>query len=212
MESWIADRALACGVDLVPGAIRLLAIHVQRVFAEAEALHLTSIRAPGVFFERHVGESLEGAALIPRGTLGAAFDLGSGNGYPAIPIAAAHPGLRIYLAEVSRRKAAFLRSVVESGLPNAVVLERHVQRATDIADLPPLGVITARAVGGWGRVLPRLAPKLESSGRIMVWAGSAADEIAGRVAWRGLALEHRRELPGRTRSWIFVYSKKQTVK
>jgi 16S rRNA (guanine527-N7)-methyltransferase len=188
-----------------PGSVRLLAEHAELVRGADRRLHLTSIRDPDEFLERHIGESLEGAALIPRGTLGEALDLGSGNGYPAIPIAAAHAGLRVHLAEASRDKAGFLRTALARGPRNATVVERHVQRPADLADLPELTAITARAVGGWERILPRLAAKLSKAGRILLWAGPTADGVAQRVAWRNLELERRHVLPGRSRSWVFVF-------
>ena len=211
-EPWVAARAASCGFALEPEVTRHLALHAERVLEETARLHLTSIRDPDEFLERHIGESLEGAALIPRGTIGTALDLGSGNGYPGIPVAAMHSGLKMYLTEVSLKKAAFLRSVVQQVLPDAVVLERQVQRPSDLPDLPALDTITCRALGGWERILPRLAPKLAVEGRILLWAGAAASAVASRGAWSGLALADRRPLPQRERSWIFVYYKKKSAK
>jgi hypothetical protein len=45
------------------------------------------------FLERHIGESFEGAALLPATCSGPLVDLGSGNGYPGIPVAVACRGL-----------------------------------------------------------------------------------------------------------------------
>jgi len=208
-EGWIADRAARCGFEPDPEITRLLALHAWRVLDEAAELHLTSIRDPDEFLERHLGESLEGAALIPRGTTGTALDLGSGNGYPGIPVAAMHPGLRMYLTDVSLKKVTFLRSVVGQGLPSAIVLDRQIQRASDLTDFPELVAITCRALGGWERIVPRLGPKLAVEGRVLLWAGAAAGAVATRDSWRGLVLVDQRPLPRRERSWIFSYCKKQ---
>ena len=207
VEEWIAQRARRCAFEPTPEITRFLARHALRVLEGAEDLHLTSIRDPDAFLERHIGESLEGAALIPRGTSGAAIDLGSGNGYPGIPVAAMHPGLRMHLAESSAKKATFLESVVRDEATPIVVVSRAIQRASDVADLPVLGVITTRAMGGWERIVPRLLPRLAAGGRVVLWAGDAATDVARRVAWRKLELIERRVLPGRDRSWILMYYK-----
>ena len=68
IEEWIVARAARRGFDPAPATVRFLAFHACRVLEEAAELQLTSIRDPDEFLARHVGESLEGAALIPRGT------------------------------------------------------------------------------------------------------------------------------------------------
>ena len=208
-ERWIGDRAERCGIDLSPEVCAYLAFHAERVRAEADRLHLTAIRDPHQFLERHVGESLEGAALIPREAIGTALDLGSGNGYPGIPVAAVHPGLRMHLCEASAKKTAFLCRIAEQAPMDLIVVDRQVQRAADLPDIPELGVITSRAVGGWERILPRLSSKLAANGRLLLWAGLSGATVATRAAWSAYQLAGQRPLPGRDRSWVFVYSKKQ---
>ncbi len=207
IEEWIDRRATRCGFDPPAETSRFLALHARRVLEEAADLKLTSIRDPDEFLERHVGESLEGAALIPRGTMGVALDLGSGNGYPGIPVAAMHPGLRMHLTEPSPKKALFMRSVAGQGQLEVVVLPRAIQRASDLSDLPELALVTSRAMGGWQRIIPRLASKLATDGRVVLWAGADAREVGERASWRALRLADERLLPERDRSWIFVYYK-----
>ena len=157
------------------------------------------------FLERHIGESLEGAALLPAGIEGALLDLGSGNGYPGLPVAAGRPGLRPVLAEASRRKAAFLAEVVAEAFPEGRVLNRQVQRAGDLEGVGTIRVLTARAAGGWERVLPRLARVLAPGGRLLVWAGGEMERIARREVWKRYRLLERRALPGRGRSWVWLF-------
>lgn len=153
-----------------------------------------------------MGEALEGASLVPPATTGVLLDFGSGNGYPGLPLAAARPGLRPVLADASVKRAAFLRSVLAAiELPGAEVLERQIQRAADLSDLPPIRVITARAVGGWTRVLPKLAPRLEPGGVILVWAGIDVDVVRRRQVWRRLELFAKKPLPGREQSAIWAF-------
>ncbi len=202
----IADRAALSGVELAAPAARALARHARAVVEANPRLHLTTIEDPGSFLERHLGEAFEGAALLPHGVSGLLLDLGSGNGYPGLPLSAARPGLRAALIESSRRKVSFLRSVVaEAGFEGSVVLERRVERAADLEGLDPIRVLAVRAVGRWHRILPKLACRLAEDGRVLLWAGSKVEEVARRASWRGLMLVGRRALPGREGSWVWEF-------
>ncbi len=209
LEEAIASRARRCGIELRPEAVAALAAHARAVIAANEQLHLTAIVEPAEFVERHVGESLEGAAELPPGIEGRLLDLGSGNGYPGLPLLAARPGLEVVLAEASVRKAEFLRGVSRrAGLAGARVLARQVQRASDLEDVAPLCGIATRAAGGWAKVLPRLAPALSADGVLLVWAGEEVESVRSRVAWRRYELERSRPLPDRERSWVWVFHRR----
>ena len=201
----IAERAKNCGVALPEAALAALALHARRVHERNDELHLTSIRDPREFVERHLGESFEGAAMLDPMIEGALLDLGSGNGYPGLAVAAARPGLRPLLSEASGRRAAFLRDVVEEAFPGGAVLERQAQRPADLGDAAPFRVVVTRAVGGWERILPRMAPALGPGGSLLVWAGRQMEATARRKAWGRYRLAERKPLPGRERSWVWRF-------
>lgn len=209
LEQRIAERGEACGIHLEPRAVSDLAAHARLVLASNAMLHLTTVVEPSEFLERHIGEALEGAALLPPAVAGTLLDMGSGNGYPALPVAAAHPALRLVLVEASGRKTAFLREVLASvniGAP-AEVLERQVQRASDLEPWTDVAVITCRGVGGWERFVPKLVPALGSGASVLLWAGDVVETVRCRVAWRTLELKERRALPGRDRSAVWRFER-----
>ncbi len=207
LEETIASRAASIGIALAPGAVASIAGHARAVMGANERLHLTTILGPAEFVERHIGESLEGAAMLDAEAAGTLLDLGSGNGYPGVPLAAARPGLAAVLADASARKAEFLRDAIrEAGLEGTRVLERQVQRAADVPELAGLvRVVSTRAAGGWERIVPRLLPCLAPGGEFLIWAGDDLDAVRGRVIWRRLELVERRPLPGRDRSWVWRF-------
>jgi 16S rRNA (guanine527-N7)-methyltransferase len=202
--SAIADRARAAGIVLSKRSAQLLANHAHAVLEANERLHLTAITQPAAFFERHLGEAFEGAALLPKSIKGLLLDLGSGNGYPGIPLAVARPGLTPVLAEASSKKAAFLRqALAAAGLEKGQVLEGHVARTVDLGALPPFAVIATRAMGGWERVVPKLIPRMSANGLILIWAGADAASILARTAWSRVRVEKSRTLPGRDHSHVY---------
>ena len=207
IEQAIVTRAAQSRIELSPASARVLAAHATAVLAANAALHLTTVVDLDEFVERHLGEAFEGAAQLDADISGALLDLGSGNGYPGIAVAAARPGLRAVLAEAAAKKARFLREViVETPIAGVEVLESQVQRAGDIEEIGPVRVITARALGSWEKILPRVAPALHPDGQILLWAGETVETVRTREAWRKkLALESRHPLPGRERSWVWVF-------
>lgn len=86
--------------------------------------NLTAIRTPEEMVRRHFGESLFAASLVPRGT-STLLDLGSGGGFPGVPLQILRPEIAVTLAESQGKKATFLREVVRSlGLRATVWADR----------------------------------------------------------------------------------------
>jgi len=124
-----------------PDLLDQLSVYLDLLLKWNARTNLTSIRDPEEIVRRHFGESLFTAAHLPAcGTL---LDLGSGAGFPGIPIQLALPQLKVTLAESQNKKAAFLREAVRTlGLPAQVWADRA-------ENLPPgtcFDVVTLRAV------------------------------------------------------------------
>lgn len=203
-ESAIADRARAAGVELSAAGVDALAAHARAVLAANDRLHLTAVVEPSAFLERHIGEAFEGAALIPSSRRGVLLDLGSGNGYPGIPLAIARPGLRPVLVESSSKKAAFLREALRiANRQDGEVHEGAVVRAADLGSLPPIDVLVTRAMGGWERIIPKLGSRLAPGGVVLVWSTTETEAVLERVAWKRFQIVNRRKLPGRDRSMLY---------
>jgi 16S rRNA (guanine527-N7)-methyltransferase len=217
LEEAIRERARGCGLDPAPEQIAALATHARLVLAHNARFHLTTITEPAAFVERHVGESLEGAALLPAEASGPLVDVGSGNGYPGLALACTRPGLEPLLVEAAGKKAEFLRGALEAtGFDRRCVLERQVQRPADLEPalaaaageaFRPVTVMTARALGNWERMLPRLAGLLARDGTLLLWAGPVVPEVAARKPWQRFRLTGRHPIPGRDRSWIWIFDR-----
>lgn len=96
-------------------------------------------------WDRHIVDSLQVLPLL--GAFRVLLDLGSGGGFPAIPLAIARRGSgeSFLLVEPNSRKASFLRTAArELQLP--VKVENRRSEEIDPADLPPVDIITSRAL------------------------------------------------------------------
>jgi 16S rRNA (guanine527-N7)-methyltransferase len=90
-------------------------------------LNLTRIVHPEEAVRQHYVESLFLGTLLPAGAFSIA-DIGSGPGFPGIPLAVLRPECQVTLVESHQRKAVFLREATRD-LKNVVVL---AQRAQDV--------------------------------------------------------------------------------
>ncbi len=128
------------------GICTLSAEQGRRLFAHYELLkkwnqvvNLTRIDELGEAIERHYCEALFLAAQLPAGRLSIA-DIGSGGGFPGIPVAVLRPDCQVTLIESHQRKAVFLKEATRD-LANVRVLAK---RAEDVDGSFDWGV--ARAV------------------------------------------------------------------
>src|SRR5262245_45955469 len=97
-------------------------------------MNLTGLEDERAILRRHFLEPIAAADLI--GEEGDLLYLGSGNGFPAVPLAVLHPGVRLTLVEATEKRSAFLWVLLrELGLKGARVETRRVCRRADLADL-----------------------------------------------------------------------------
>jgi 16S rRNA (guanine527-N7)-methyltransferase len=107
-------------------------------------MNLTAIREPREIVRRHFGESLLAAQHLGDPLPGTLLDLGSGAGFPGIPIALYRPSIAVTLAESQNKKATFLREVIRTlGLPN---VEVWAGRAESLPIGKMFDTVTLRAV------------------------------------------------------------------
>jgi 16S rRNA (guanine527-N7)-methyltransferase len=169
--------ALDAGLDalrltLTPGARTAIEIHARLLLAWTSAINLTAIRDPAAVALAHVIDSLSAIPVLRERRIDRFLDIGSGGGYPGVPLAAALPALRALLLEPVRKKTAFLTAAVAaSGLEGSV--EAAPVRAEALAaDARHRGVwpaVVARAVGGLGELVELAFPLLEPGGCLVAW-------------------------------------------
>jgi 16S rRNA (guanine527-N7)-methyltransferase len=143
------------------------------------AYNLTAIRDPREMVAKHLLDSLAmHAATAPLAASGGSLaDLGTGAGFPGIPLAIAQPGLQVALVESNGKKARFLREAVRSlGLGNAKAVESRIEAC----DAPgAYDAITARALATLPLILELGGHLLKPGGVLLAMKGVVpGDEIA----------------------------------
>jgi 16S rRNA (guanine527-N7)-methyltransferase len=182
------ERALEAGLAQlgleVPVAARTaIDGHVRLLLAWTGAINLTAVRDPVEVARRHVLDSLAGVRILERLDGERFLDLGSGGGFPGLPLVAALPGRTALLVESVTKKAAFLSTAVAAvGLASRVAVANA--RAEVIASQPGdrgrWPVVVVRAVAPLADIVELAFPLLASGGHVVAWKrGELAAELAG---------------------------------
>ena len=131
-------------------------------------INLTAIRDPETIVTRHFGESLFLAAHLSRDTR-TVLDLGSGAGFPGLPLHLLRPDLTVTLAESQHKKSAFLAEVVRSLTLTTLV---HASRAEDLVGKARFDTVALRAVDNMEHAV-RLSTQLSAHLLILTTAAEA---------------------------------------
>jgi 16S rRNA (guanine527-N7)-methyltransferase len=135
-----------------------------------EKVNLTSIRDPLEILYRHFCESMYAAATVPIEN-GRLADVGSGGGFPGLPIKIMCPNLRVFLVESNLKKATFLAEVIrELGLTDAQVLVRRYEELGE--EIAPLDFVCSRALGEFPSFLEWAHSEQIASKQVILWIGA----------------------------------------
>ena len=143
--AWLGRPPETCAADLESLASLLLKWNAVQNLVSRETVPL--------LWERHIADSLQLLPLLPAQPK-LILDLGSGGGFPALPLAVALKGTatRLQLVEPVQKKASFLRTVIrELELPATVAVQRAEQ--IDSRETGPVDVITSRALAALPQLL-----------------------------------------------------------
>jgi len=130
---------------------------------------LTSVSDPIEIVARHFGESMFASKLmsVENGRLA---DVGSGAGFPGLALKILAQNLEVVLIESNRRKCAFLAEIVTSlGLAGVEVLPTRFEEVRAESGLSDF--VTARAIGGFPKLLRWSKSVLSRRGHIILWIG-----------------------------------------
>jgi len=146
-------------------------------------ISLTTVTDPVEIVKFHFGESIFALSSVPIRE-GRLADVGSGAGFPGLPLAMAKPDLHVTLIESNAKKAAFLSEAVrELGLRNVRVAHNRMESFRTDAD--SFDVVAARAVGKYEDILQWAAERLSDHGKLVLWLGeSDALGISKQKYWK----------------------------
>lgn len=166
----------------------------------ADPASLSSITDPRVGVEVHLLDSLSGAAIEELNSPDSVVDIGSGAGFPGIPLAAARPGSRFDLIDSVGRKVDFINRVVEAlGLDNARGVKTRSEDWANGEGREVYAAATARAVAPLAVLAELASPLLRQDGVLVAWKGAreTEDEAVLKTVGSDLAMDLDRVVPVR---------------
>ena len=162
---------------LAPGQLEQVSTYLDLLLKWNARINLTSVRRPEEILTRHFGESFFAARHLGLGDQGTSLiDLGSGAGFPGLPIKLYAPVLAVTLIESNQKKATFLREVIRA--ITFIDIDVYAGRAEDFPG--KAATVTLRAVEKPQRALAAAARLIAPGGRLALLVGAAqAAEFRG---------------------------------
>lgn len=195
----------------LPGAavprFRLLLAALERA-----PISLSSVRDPAVGARVHVADSLSALALPELCAASRLADLGSGGGFPGLPLAIALPSASVTLIESAAKKCAFLaRTTEELALTNVVIVNARVEEWE--AGRGSQDIVCARAVAPLGVLVEYAAPILRVGGFLVAWKGrvDAAERDGGEAAAQVVGMGRARVVPSGGEHGLYLYESLSSV-
>lgn len=179
-ETFFADAA-ALGLPVTEAQFAQIVSFYHLLLETNQTMNLTRITDWPGFLRRHVLESLYFSSFIPQGAQ--VLDLGSGGGFPLLPLAIYRPDARLLAVESVQKKARYLEeSAARLGLQNvSVAAERAETLGQSRQHRGHFDVITSRAVAALPVLLELCTPFLKREG-LMLALKSARWEAEIRAA------------------------------
>jgi 16S rRNA (guanine527-N7)-methyltransferase len=195
----LIEAAAGFGIQLTDGQLAQLDQLGAAVREGNRRVNLTSITAPAEIETRHFLDSLTAAMpLLERLTAGEAprlVDVGSGGGFPGLPLKIAFPALQVTLVESVHKKADFLRRTVSDlGLSDVDVVPLRAELAARLPEhRDAYDWATARALGRLPVVVELCAPFLAPGGLLVAQRSGDldADLVHAAPAFKALHLWSR---------------------
>ena len=183
LEPYLTRPALTSHINervvLTPEQLNNISIYVDVLLKWNARVNLTAIREPEEIVRRHFGESFFVAHCLFPDVANAAsvriIDVGSGAGFPGLPIKLWAPQAQVTLIEANNKKVTFLREVIRTLtlIKIDVFPGRAEEYQGELAD-----VVTLRAVEKFSDILPTALELIKPEGKIALLIGESQSQTA----------------------------------
>lgn len=150
--------------------------YYELLVEENNKYNLTNITQKDEVFEKHFNDSIYMNKIIDLNSVESLCDIGSGAGFPALPLKIAYPHLKITIIEPTLKRVNFMKMVCDKlDLKDVTIING---RAEDVIKdyRETFDVVTARAVANLQMLLELTVPYAKVNGYVISYKGSNAKE------------------------------------
>lgn len=177
------------GLRLSDPAVEQFVVYARELTHWNRRVNLTALRTDRDIAVKHFVDSLTVLPYVtPRARV---MDIGTGAGFPGVPLKIACPSLRLVLMDASQKKVFFLRHLIRQlGLSNAEALhgraeDRHMRERYGRG----FDVVLSRAVAPLGSLLPLIAPYAAPNGMVIAMRGREGEADLESADWGSVDLD-----------------------
>jgi 16S rRNA (guanine527-N7)-methyltransferase len=171
----LSEKSLDYGIELTEDQLTLFQIYLDELWAWNRRMNLTGLsHRERMVFELFLDSLLPMPHLAETGRL---LDVGSGAGFPGIPLKVCKPGLKAHLLEANAKKVSFLKQVIRLlKLDETEVIRGRIEKVR--VGLHPDGyqLITARALAPMSQTIAWCAPLLTPGSLLVSFMGGRVEE------------------------------------
>lgn len=168
------DLFLRAGIDLTEEQVARFSRYADLLIEYNEKFNLTAITERSDVYEKHFLDSVLAEKYIPAGA--AVIDVGSGAGFPAIPLKIVRPDLRFVLLDSLNKRVGFLQAVIgELGLTGIEAIHARAEDFAKTAKRESFDAAVARAVAPYDVLAEYCLPFVKVGGIFLAYKGQNAE-------------------------------------
>jgi len=171
----LADRAASFGIGLSSSELGLFQAYLEELWEWNRRFNLTGLETrERIVIELFLDSLIPAPFLAEKASM---LDVGSGAGFPGLPLKIRNPGLRTHLLEPSAKKVSFLKQVIRTlGLQGVNVIQGRIQGHQSWLRGEGYEVITARALANLNKILLWCPPILTQGGVLVAFLGAEGEK------------------------------------
>lgn len=196
------------GIQLTETMLRQFELYCDFLLSENEKYNLTAITEPSAVWQKHFADSILGSACIAQNAT--LCDIGSGAGFPSLPLKIARPDVDVTLVDSLEKRIAFTQTLCQKLNVRATFFH---SRAEDFAKThsETFDVATARAVAPLPVLLEYTAQIVKIGGIVLAYKTDLSEADCAQNACKVLGLQFTSHkefcLPDGSRRCLLVFSK-----
>lgn len=151
----------------------------EQLDLKSKQFNLTAITDPEEVLKKHIIDCLFTAKAVKKlsGKGAKLLDVGSGAGFPSLPVAAAIPELQVTAMDATAKKTVYMNDTAAlAGIENFVAINKRAEEAARNGLGESFDIVSARAVARLNVLMELCVPFLKVGGFFVSMKGAAADE------------------------------------